>query len=73
MQPQNDLLNIRGPNLIKFRLPKSLGEKSCADSAVQIAVRTLSENEIKELSQSAHRMPGWLTKKVRLNISCLTG
>jgi len=23
MQPQNDLLNIRGPNLIKFRLPKS--------------------------------------------------
>lgn len=24
MQPQNDLLNIRGPNLIKFRLPKSL-------------------------------------------------
>ena len=25
MQPQNDLLNIRGPNLIKFRLPKSTG------------------------------------------------
>jgi len=25
MQPQNDLLNIRGPNLIKFRLPKSAG------------------------------------------------
>ena len=24
MQPQNDLLNIRGPNLLKFRLPKSL-------------------------------------------------
>ncbi len=50
-----------------------LGEKSCADSAVQFAVRTLSDNEIKELSQSAHRMPGWLTKKVRLNISYLTG
>lgn len=30
MQPQNDLLNIRGPNLIKFRLPKStLGSHFC--------------------------------------------
>jgi len=50
-----------------------LGERSCDNSAVQIAVRTLSKNEIIELSQSAHRMPGWLTKKVRLNISYLTG
>jgi len=50
-----------------------IGEKSCDDAAVQNAVRTLSEKEIKELSQSAHRMPGWLTRKVRLNISYLSG
>ncbi len=32
MQPQNDLLNIRGPNLIKFRLPKSPESGACAEA-----------------------------------------
>lgn len=43
-----------------------VGEKNCDDSVVASALSRLSAEGIRELAQSAHRMPGWLTRKVRL-------
>ena len=48
-----------------------LGEQNCDHSAVTRAISTLNNKEVQELAQSAHRMPGWLTKKVRFNIGYL--
>ncbi|MBP9093497.1 hypothetical protein KBI23_20930, partial [bacterium] len=45
----------------------SLGEKNCNDLAVTRALSALNDEAVRELSQSAHRMPGWLTRKVRLS------
>ena len=47
-----------------------LGETNCDNSAVAKALSTLSNEGIRELAQAAHRMPGWLTRKVRFNIGC---
>ncbi|MFA7339938.1 MAG: DUF6088 family protein [Candidatus Obscuribacterales bacterium] len=47
----------------------SIGRKNCDIAAVQTAMSILNNEEIKELSQSAHRMPGWLTRIVRFGIS----
>ena len=43
-----------------------VGEKNCDDSVVASALSQLSAEGVRELSQSAHLMPGWLTRKVRL-------
>jgi hypothetical protein len=43
-----------------------VGEKNCDNSVVASALSHLSSEGIRELAQSAHRMPGWLTRKVRL-------
>ena len=43
-----------------------VGEKNCDNSVVASALSHLSPEGIRELAQSAHRMPGWLTRKVRL-------
>ncbi len=43
-----------------------VGEKNCDNSVVASALSHLSPDGIRELAQSAHRMPGWLTRKVRL-------
>jgi hypothetical protein len=48
-----------------------LGEQNCDHSAVTRAISSLNNKEVQELAQSAHRMPGWLTKKVRFNIGYL--
>ena len=45
-----------------------LGEKNCDNSSVAKALSTLNPDCVQELAQSAHLMPGWLTRKVRLNI-----
>ncbi|MDP3508729.1 MAG: DUF6088 family protein [Candidatus Melainabacteria bacterium] len=45
-----------------------VGEKNCDNSAVTRALGTLTHEDVRELAQSAHRMPGWLTRKVRFNI-----
>ena len=50
-----------------------LGETSCDNSAVAKALSTLSNEGIRELVQSAHRMPGWLTRKLRFNIGYQPG
>ena len=46
----------------------SLGEKNCDNTAVARVLSTINSEGIRELAQSAHRMPGWLTRKVRFNI-----
>ena len=43
-----------------------VGERNCDNSVVASALSHLSSDGIRELAQSAHRMPGWLTRKVRL-------
>ena len=45
-----------------------IGEENCDNSVVASALSHLSPEGIRELAQSAHRMPGWLTRKVRLFI-----
>ncbi|MBP9090034.1 hypothetical protein KBI23_03335 [bacterium] len=50
-----------------------LGEKNCDNSAVARALSTLKHEGVRELVQSAHRMPGWLTKKLRFNIGYQPG
>jgi hypothetical protein len=45
-----------------------LGEKNCDNTSVARALSTLNHKHIQELAQSAHLMPGWLTRKVRFNI-----
>ena len=45
-----------------------LGEKNCDNAAVAKALSTLDRVCLRELTQSAHLMPGWLTRKVRFNI-----
>ena len=45
-----------------------LGEKNCDNTAVAKALNTLNHECIQALTQSAHLMPGWLTRKVRFNI-----
>ena len=50
-----------------------LGETNCDNSAVAKALSTLSNEGIRELVQSAHRMPGWLTRKLRFNIGYQPG
>ncbi len=43
-----------------------VGERNCDNSVVASALSHLSPDGMRELAQSAHRMPGWLTRKVRL-------
>jgi hypothetical protein len=50
-----------------------LGEKNCDNSAVARALSTLNPERVRELAQSAHRMPGWLTRKLRFNIGYQPG
>ncbi|MDP3507228.1 MAG: DUF6088 family protein [Candidatus Melainabacteria bacterium] len=50
-----------------------LGEKNCDDLIVTRALNALSDEAVRELSQSAHRMPGWLTRKLRRNIGYRPG
>ena len=50
-----------------------LGKKNCDDLIVTRALNSLSDEAVKELSQSAHRMPGWLTSKVRSSIGYRPG
>ena len=50
-----------------------LGEKNCDNSAVVRALSALNHEAVRELAQSAHRMPGWLTKKVRFYIGYQLG
>ncbi|CAN5575589.1 hypothetical protein BH11CYA1_BH11CYA1_20990 [soil metagenome] len=45
-----------------------LGRQSCDSIAVELATRSLDDDELHELTQSAHRMPGWLMKLVRSTI-----
>ncbi|MDP3510488.1 MAG: DUF6088 family protein [Candidatus Melainabacteria bacterium] len=45
-----------------------LGKDRCDSQAVHTAIAMLSDAEIKELTSSAHLMPGWLTKIVRFAI-----
>jgi hypothetical protein len=42
-----------------------LGKDRCDSQTVQSAMVVLNDDEIKELTSSAHLMPGWLTKIVR--------
>ncbi|MFA6208973.1 MAG: DUF6088 family protein [Candidatus Obscuribacterales bacterium] len=50
-----------------------LGRENCDFETVQTALRTLSKDDIRELGQSADRMPGWLTRMIRYGISFQTG
>ena len=50
-----------------------LGEKNCDNSTVGRALSTLNHEGVRELAQSAHRMPGWLTRKIRTNIGYQPG
>ena len=45
-----------------------LGREKCDSRAIELAMRSLDDDEIQELTQSAHRMPGWLMKLVRSKI-----
>ncbi|CAN5206492.1 hypothetical protein BH11CYA1_BH11CYA1_26280 [soil metagenome] len=45
-----------------------IGRQKCDSFAIQLATRALDDDEIHELTQSAHRMPGWLMKLVRSTI-----
>lgn len=50
-----------------------VGRENCDFETVQAAMSTLSKDDIRELGQSADRMPGWLTRIVRYGISFQTG
>lgn len=45
-----------------------LGRDKCDEHSVKLATKALNDDELYELTQSAHRMPGWLMKLVRTTI-----
>lgn len=50
-----------------------LGEKNCDNSTVARALSSLNSEGVWEIAQSAHRMPGWLARKIRFNVNCQSG